>query len=258
MMETQRHSRDSEICVGLWQTCFRCTREQFCVPDVSVLKPPRRAAQPMRIEEDFVRVGRLKNTRSVQLTSRGRVQDAEGVRFTQPSKGTQLDAKELRRQEDAACLGGMRRALSSVARLPSALLHGKQIRDLCWDFVDQQPGVVSVCSGAIGPTGGIIPEHFVDAFAGERTSMYNTSPSGYLGSVGRKGRGPWHWRCWVVETWCTSGVSWSARYIRIFPNVDAESDLYLDPLELDCEVEGLLTTRTSMQTNLWVCSWMSA
>ena len=33
-----------------------------CVPDVSVVMPSTRAAQPMRTEEDFVRVGRLKNT----------------------------------------------------------------------------------------------------------------------------------------------------------------------------------------------------
>ena len=33
-----------------------------CVTDVSVLMPSTRAAQPMRTDEDFVRVGRLKNT----------------------------------------------------------------------------------------------------------------------------------------------------------------------------------------------------
>ena len=80
-----------------------------CVPDVSVLMLSTRAAQPMRTEEDFVRAGRLKKTlvrvnrvssSSVQLTSRGRKQDAEGVRFTQPLMGTPLDAKELRHQED--------------------------------------------------------------------------------------------------------------------------------------------------------------
>ena len=32
---------------------------------------------------------------------------------------------------------------------------------------------------------------------GERTSMYNISPSGYLGSMGRKGR-ILAWRCWFV------------------------------------------------------------
>ena len=32
------------------------------VPDVSVLMPSTRAAQPRRTEEDFVRTGRLKNT----------------------------------------------------------------------------------------------------------------------------------------------------------------------------------------------------
>ena len=74
----------------------------------------------MRRKEDFVRVGlsdRGVIRFVVQLTSRGRVQDSGSVRLTQPLKGTQLDAKELRNQEDLACCGGMCRASSSVARL---------------------------------------------------------------------------------------------------------------------------------------------
>ena len=92
------------------------------------------------------------------------MQHDDGVRSTQPLKGTQLDAKELRQQEDAECLGGMCRASSSVARLPSALLFGKQIRDLCWHFIDEQPGVVSEYLGASGQKGCRIPEHCVDTF----------------------------------------------------------------------------------------------
>ena len=127
----------------------------------------------MRTEEDSVRVGRLKNTLvrairvssgSVQLTSRGTVQDAEGVRFTHTSKGTHLDGKELRHQEDAACLGGLCRASSSVVRLPLALLLGERIRDLFWNFIDQQPGVVQKYSKTIKQNNNIIPEHHVDAF----------------------------------------------------------------------------------------------
>ena len=54
------------------------------------------------------------------------------VSVLMPSNCTQLNAKELRHQDDAACLGGMRGASSSVVRPPSAFLLGKQIRDPCW------------------------------------------------------------------------------------------------------------------------------
>ena len=68
--------------------------------------------------------------------------------------GTQLDATGLRLQEDAARVGGMCLASSSVARLPSALLLGKQTGDLYWNFIDDQAGVVSECLGPIGQTRG--------------------------------------------------------------------------------------------------------
>ena len=68
------------------------------------------------------------------------------VRFAQPMKGMQFDAKKLGDQEDAACVGGM------------CELLGKLIRDLCWKFIDEQPGVVSECLGAIGQKRGRILE----------------------------------------------------------------------------------------------------
>ena len=197
--------------------------------------PSTRAAQPMLTEEDFVRVGRLKNTLvrvnrassgSVQLTSRGRVQDAEGVRFSQPLNGTELDAKELRHQEDSACFGWMCRASSSVARLPSALLLGKQIRDQCWNSIDAQPRVASECLGAIGQKGGRIPVHYVDAFGFKLALLLSfddiepvrghrcTTPVRTV-SWKHRPQGPMILTLLLlVEIWCTSGYRGVPRYFR--------------------------------------------